>query len=179
MAMALKVHRWTRADLPSLPDDGNRYEVLDGTLFVTPLPAPAHQRIAFNLMHLLEPYVIRHGLGTVLGPSAVVFGDNELQPDVAVIPIGPHDLPREWKLVPRALLVIEVLSPTTRQRDLSLKRRGYQRLGIPDYWVIDPDERNALQWKPELDEPVVERVALTWTPLDEAEPLVIPLGAIF
>ena len=178
MHMALKVHRWTRADLVSLPDDGNRYEVLDGKLFVTPLPSPLHQWIAFRLMHLIEPYVARHSLGTVLGPSAVIFGPNELQPDVAVLPVSPRKLPRTWKRVPRALLVVEVLSPTTRMRDLTLKRVGYRRSGIPDYWVIDPEEREAVCWSSKSREPRIESAELTWQPRGELPPLDIRLGDI-
>lgn len=64
MHMATKTHRWTRADLANLPDDGNRYEVLDGQLFVTPLPLFPHQWIATRLVALLTPYV---HLGTGIG----------------------------------------------------------------------------------------------------------------
>lgn len=175
MQMALRTHRWTRADLERLPDDGNRYEVLDGELFVTPLPSPPHQVIALRIMTRLQPYLDRYHLGTVVGPGAVVFGSNELQPDVVVFPVRAAAVPRTWSRLPRPTLVVEVLSPTTRLRDLDRKRRAYQRRRIPDYWVIDAAERRALWWRAGSRDPVVVRDALEWQPRADIEPLVIEL----
>lgn len=177
MHMALEVHRWTRANLASLPNDGNRYEVLDGKLFVTPLPSPAHQRIALDLMLRLDPYVGRHGLGLVVGPGAVVFGENELQPDVVVFP-GSRHAPKQWDQLPRPSLVVEVLSMTTRRRDLEDKRRAYQRLGIGDYWIIDPFDRRALCWSPTELDPRIVTGTLEWLPAAAREAFTIPLRDI-
>ena len=77
---------WTRADLARLPDDGNRYEVLDGQLLVTPQATYAHQRVAIELAMRLEIYARQHAVAHVVGPGAVPFRKNELQPDVQVIP---------------------------------------------------------------------------------------------
>jgi Uma2 family endonuclease len=176
MHMATKTHRWSRADLERLPDDGNRYEVLDGQLFVTPSPLFPHQWIATRLIYLLIPYVEGHGLGSVVGPGAVVFGDNELLPDVAVVPIDPAGAPEKWEHLPRAILVVEVLSRTTRRRDVVEKRAAYQRLRIPTYWVIDRFQRRALVWEPESRESIVVTDALRWRPRGDIEPLVIPVA---
>lgn len=142
MHMALKVHRWTRADLVSLPDDGNRYEVLAGKLFVT-------------------------------------FGDSELQPDVVVFDVMPDRAPERWDQLSHPRLVVEVLSATTRRRDLQDKRAAYQQLGIPEYWALDRVERCALCWTPGRMEPLVERTALRWQPLPDLDPLVIDLATVF
>ena len=179
MHMALMVHRWTRADLVRLPDDGNRYEVLDGKLFVTPLPSPRHQIIADRLMDALKPYLRDHRLGTAFGPGAVTFGDNELQPDVVVFDVMPERAPDSWDQLSHPRLVVEVLSATTRRRDLHDKRAAYQQLGIPEYWALDRFERCALCWTPSRMEPLVERTALRWQPLPDLDPLVIDLAAVF
>lgn len=179
MHMALKVHRWTRADLVSLPDDGNRYEVLAGKLFVTPLPSPRHQIIADRLMDALKPYLRDHRLGTAFGPGAVTFGDSELQPDVVVFDVMPDRAPERWDQLSHPRLVVEVLSATTRRRDLQDKRAAYQQLGIPEYWALDRVERCALCWTPGRMEPLVERTALRWQPLPDLDPLVIDLATVF
>ena len=175
MRMALTVHRWTRANLASLPNDGNRYEVLDGKLFVTPLPAPVHQRIAVQLILRLEPYVAAQGLGYVVGPGAVTFGENELQPDVVVFPGSPPGIGAKWDELPQPALVVEILSATTRQRDLSEKRKAYLRLRIRDYWIIDPFERRATCWTPDAIEPVITG-SIAWQPRPGREALVVPLS---
>jgi Uma2 family endonuclease len=80
MRMAQKLRRWTRADLQDLPDDGNRYEVLDGALLVTPMASFDHQYVVSRLFGALTAYCEEHRLGRVVTPGAVVFGGNELQP---------------------------------------------------------------------------------------------------
>ena len=178
MPMPLKVHRWTRADLARLPDDGNRYEVLDGQLLVTPQARPPHQGIGVQLILALTPYLTEHRLGVALGPAVVIFGKNELQPDVAVLPIQRSELPEEWDAVPRPILVIEVTSMSTKRRDLGIKREAYQKLGIPNYWVVDRFARRALCWTREADEPTIVTDTLVWRPRAEIDPLAIPLGDI-
>jgi len=178
MHMALMVHRWTRADLLSLPADGNRSEVLAGRLFVTPLPSPAHQEIAVALMLRLEPHVALHGLGFVVGPGAVIFGEDELQPDVVVFP-GPRPaLTAKWDQLPRPSLVVEILSMTTRRRDLNDKRKAYQRLLIEDYWIVDPFDRRALCWSPGDVDPRVVTDTLEWRASAPAEAFTIALEDI-
>jgi len=161
--------KWTRADLLRLPDDGNRYEVLDGQLFVTPQASVPHQWIAYELVKAILPYVELHRLGWVPAPGATIFDDNELQPDVMVIPMTSENLPKKWEKLPRALLVIEILSPTTRRRDLDLKRRAYLRLGIPEYWVVDRFDRRVLVWRPSADEAAVRTDTVTWRPMPERQ----------
>ncbi|HEY4658821.1 MAG TPA: Uma2 family endonuclease [Gemmatimonadaceae bacterium] len=178
MLMATKTARWTRADLERLPDDGNRYEVLDGRLLVTPQASPRHQDAAFFLGVTLRAWCERHGIGAVVGPGAVVWDDNELQPDVVVIP-GPTRLTAEkWDDLPRAILVVEVLSTSTRSRDLSLKRRAYLRLRIPEYWVVDRFDHRVLVWRPDAGEAVVVTDVIKWQPRADLPPLEIALDSV-
>ena len=179
MYMATKTRPWTRDDLARLPDDGNRYEVLDGELFVTPQARFDHQDIAFQLALRLAAYVEQHALGRVVGPGAVVFDDNELQPDIQVIP-GPARRPEgtEWTELPTPILVVEVLSDSTKSRDLGKKRSAYRRLGIAHYWVIDQLGRRALVFTPQNDEAIVVTDVLRWQAQVNLPPLEITLDSI-
>ena len=183
MGMAIKTGRWTRADLSRLPDDGNRYEVLDGELFVTPQAASRHQYIAYELGSALGSYCRQHAIGWVAGSGAIIFEqENELQPDLQVVP-GAYPSPDnvEWTAFSRSLLVVEILSDSTARRDLGKKRDAYLRIGIPSYWVVDADERRVLTWtgSPAAETPVVVTDVLRWQPRADLSPLEIPLDSIF
>lgn len=178
MLMATKTRRWTRADLDRLPHDGNRYEVLDGELFVTPQASVPHQWIAFQVALRIGAYVERHALGMVVGPGALIVDDNELQPDVMVVPPFSGPLPEKWELLPRAILVIEVLSGSTRRRDLHIKPPAYRRFGVRECWVIDRFGSRALIWRPGASEAEEATNELRWAPNDRVAPLVIPLEEV-
>ena len=126
----------TRDDLQHLPDDGHRYELIDGSLIVSPAPRHAHQVILGNL-HLLLRVACTPELQVVLAPFAVALADDtEVQPDLLVAPrsqFTERDLPGP------PLLAVEILSPSTRRVDLLLKRDRYEAAGIPSYWLVDPD----------------------------------------
>ncbi|HSH76314.1 MAG TPA: Uma2 family endonuclease, partial [Longimicrobiales bacterium] len=78
---------WTYSDYARLPDDGNRYEVIDGELLVTPSPSPLHQRVAFRLAAILDPFVAEHGLGIVIPDVDLLFRTGQfLRPDLLVVP---------------------------------------------------------------------------------------------
>lgn len=128
---------WTRDDLARLPDDTNRYEILDGALLVTPSPVPGHQVVVFGLYEQLRracPAQLR-----VLGaPLDVIFGERDvLQPDLLVI---RRELIGAQRLLGGPELAVEVLSPGTRRADRTLKLERYERAGTPSYWLADPDE---------------------------------------
>ena len=179
MYMATATTRpWTRAELQRLPDDGNRYEVLDGALLVTPLPAGVHLRVAVNMTSALQMYCREHRIGFVVAPSAVPNGESELQPDIAAVldPTLPIDTPMAD--FPPPSLVVEVLSPSTRRRDLGIKRTAYLRWGIPEYWIVDTEQRQITVVRPDRDD---ERVTetLRWQPRPELPALEIRLAELF
>lgn len=127
----------TRADLERLPDDGHRYELIDGMLLVSPSPRPRHQLVVGRL-HLLLSAACPPDLYVVLAPLAVALSDDtELQPDLLV---APRDQFNDKELPGAPLLSVEVLSPSTRRVDLLLKRDRLQAAGVPSYWIVDPDE---------------------------------------
>lgn len=123
-------------DLEGMPDDGRRYELIDGVLIVSPAPGRRHQKITMRLYGVLEA-ACPSQLDVIGGPFAVHHGDAiELQPDVLV---ARDDDFTEKDLPVPPLLTVEVLSPSTSIHDLNTKKAVYERLGVPSYWVIDPD----------------------------------------
>ena len=126
-------------DYERIPSDGNRYEVLDGELYMTPAPTPLHQRLSRRLQRTLEDYFHSRGLGEVFNaPIDLILGRHDIaQPDLLVVADPAHVTKRAIEGVP--LLVVEVLSPSTRALDRSVKMRRYAELGIVHYWVLDPD----------------------------------------
>ena len=181
MGMPETTGRWTRDMVLALPDDGNRYELFDGELLVTPAPSWLHQRMVRAFYDRLAPYVRDHNLGEVLLSPADVPLDSEqvAQPDVFVIPPSAVRPPASWTDLPNPILVLEVLSPSTARYDKVTKRRAFQRAGIPEYWVADADARAVDRWRPADDRPEVLDERLTWQPSPEHPPLEIDLPALF
>jgi Uma2 family endonuclease len=126
---------FTIDDLDQMPDDGHRYELLDGTLIVSPAPGMPHQRVVAVLIHLLEQACPEE---LVVFPNVNVrlATRTALEPDLVVArPPGVSGV----RLAHTPLLVAEILSPDSVLRDLSLKKAAYERFGVPSYWVVDPD----------------------------------------
>lgn len=126
----------TRDDLDAMPDDGHRYELIDGSLVVTPAPSNAHQGILLRLAVLLDGSC-PPSLCVRFAPFDVTLAqDTVVQPDLLVA-LRANFTERDLPTAPR--LAVEVLSPSTRHIDLSLKRARYATAGCPTYWAIDPD----------------------------------------
>ena len=132
---------FTVADLEGTPDDGNRYELIDGMLIVTPAPGWGHQEMGLSAYVLLRSACPRE-LRVLAAPFAVrTAEDSEVQPDVIVTryaDLTPKNLP----VAP--LLALEVLSRSTRLHDHNTKKAHYERIGVPSYWVLDPTEPGQL-----------------------------------
>jgi len=178
MLMALSTRPWTLAELDRLPDDGNKYELVDGELFVTPAPSPAHEQLVAVLLGLLVPYVQAEQLGRVYTPRAVVrTDDSEVEPDLMVRPATPT-LPTKWDEMPTPLLVVEIFSRTTRRRDEHQKRRFYQRIGVGEYWMVDRWSRTIRVVRGDVIDQTAQSV-LEWHPIGAREPLRIDVAAYF
>ncbi|MGH9116171.1 MAG: Uma2 family endonuclease [Acidimicrobiales bacterium] len=125
-------------DLYDTPDDGNRYEVLDGALVMTPPPGTGHQRVVRELLKILDSASRERGFEVLPAPLAWRIGPGQV-PEPDLIVASPEIITKRAVEGP-PLLVVEVLSRTGRNRDLSEKRRIYAEGGASWYWIFDPDE---------------------------------------
>jgi Uma2 family endonuclease len=168
---------WTLEELHSLPDDGNKYELVHGELFVTPAPTVDHETILARLNRLLEPYVAAHHLGYLYRPRAVVqHKGSEVEPDMMVRqPPAPKS---SWDAAPVPILVVETLSRSTRRRDREEKREFYLEVGVADYWIVDPDQRTITSVRHDRGD-VVAGDTLTWRPAGASAPLVVDVARVF
>ena len=137
MAMAISVPLYTVDDLKHFPEDGNRYELLDGVLLVTPQAAAVHQIVANRIQGELFISLQKPGLAHVVGPGAVVRMPNtQLQPDILVYPARFSPM-TDWRKITEHWLAIEVLSPSSRIYDREFKRDAYLALGLLQVWLVD------------------------------------------
>jgi Uma2 family endonuclease len=135
--------RFEAGDIWDTPEDGNRYEVIDGELYVTPPPTLAHQNASSTLHGYLWPYVRQRRLGKLFSaPVGVVLDDeNGIQPDLVYVSRERLGILSERAIEGAPDLVMEVLSPSTQSRDRGLKMRRYAAAGVPHYWIVDPRAR--------------------------------------
>ena len=180
MAMPETARRWTREMVLALPGDGKRYELFDGELLVTPAPVPRHQLAVQGLYERISPYVRANRIGHVFAlPADLDLGGEQLsQPDLFVLSALPPDL-LSWRGTPNPTLVIEVLSPGSARGDRLVKRRRFQRAGIPEYWIVDLDARVVERWRPYDERPEILDQRLEWQPSGAGGPLVLELPALF
>jgi Uma2 family endonuclease len=139
----------TVADLDAFPDDdGNRYELINGELFVSRAPGIPHQRVLLNLEISLSDYLKAHPIGILVPGAGAIFSDYD-----AVIPDLAFVCNERWdevvtgeKFTGPLDLVIEILSPgnQNRQRDLSAKRQLYGKFGVKEYWIVDSENKQLL-----------------------------------
>lgn len=142
MALTKPAGAWTYDDLITLPDDGRRYEIIEGALYEMPSPSIIHASVIARIITLLVPIVGRIGGQWFTAPLDVFFpGADPVQPDILVIlPDWTGDLRRRG-VEGAPDLVIEVLSPSNRGHDLLTKRSLYARAGVREYWIVDPEAR--------------------------------------
>lgn len=178
MHMATKLKHWTLEELHSLPEDGNKYELIRGELFVTPPPTDEHETILARLTRVLDRFVDAHHLGHVYHPRAVFrLEGSEVEPDLMVRQEATG-LGNAWEKAPLPLLIVEVFSPTTRRRDQVQKHDFYMDAGIPEYWMIDPEQRVVSVVRAGGERNTVSDTLL-WRVPNVSEALTIPLGEIF
>ena len=180
MAMPAEATRWTAAMARALPDDGNRYEVLDGLLVVSPAPSLVHQRVVMAFSRRIDPYTRAHRVGdTLLAPADIELSDSRLvQPDLFVIPLVEGQRPQEWADVRELLLVLEVLSPSTARVDRGEKRQIYLEHGVPEYWIVHPEARLVERCHPQCTPDFMDG-KLTWQPSGDVPALNIDLAELF
>ena len=189
MRSALQAERrWTYSDLVALPDDQLRHELIDGEHFVSPSPTTTHQEILKRLFLALERHAEQQDRGVVLfAPFDVKLSPwTVLVPDLVYFTAARFaDVVNEKHATGAPDLVVEILSPGTRRRDLGRKREVYDREGVREYWVADPDARSITTlWRPGPDAGLTDVRPLTLAANDVLESplfpgLRIPLRDVF
>ena len=132
----------TYDDFVLFPDDGKRHEIIDGEHYVTPSPNLRHQGISGNLHWLIRAYLEAHPIGRIFfAPLDVVFSHFDVvEPDLLYVSRDRSaEVLTKLNLQGAPDMVIEIASPGTRRRDATIKRRLYERSGVVEYWVVDPE----------------------------------------
>jgi Uma2 family endonuclease len=136
--------QWTYEDYRDLPDDGYRYEIICGELYMSPAPNIGHQKSSGELEYALQGFVRTHNLGIVLhAPCDVILAAKAtpVQPDILFVSGDRLHIITEQNVYGAPDLIIEILSPTTRDYDRQQKFHLYEQVGVVEYWLVDPQER--------------------------------------
>ncbi len=141
MAIAERL-KLTYEDLRRFPDDGKRHEIIDGEHVMTPAPNTNHQNASGNLFALLHAFVRHHNLGRVfMAPFDVAFSKFDVvEPDLVFISRARESILTAANAQGAPDLVVEILSPSTEDMDRQTKFKLYQKFGVREYWIVDPDK---------------------------------------
>jgi Uma2 family endonuclease len=181
MCMVQARTRWTAEMVRDIPEDRNRYEVINGDLVVSPGRSWTHQTAVELLLARLLEFLRGNRTGYLKSaPADIEFSeDTMVEPDIFVVPRGPGKVPRRWEDVQKLLLVVEVLSPSTARTDRVTKRDLYLGRGAPEYWIIDLDARLIECWRPGDSRPEIRTDSVTWQPEGAPSPFVMNLAEYF
>jgi Uma2 family endonuclease len=183
MATKPAIQHWTYAEYARLPDDGNRYEVVAGEVFVTPSPHPKHQLAVGRISGLFEAFTRAHGVGQLYpGPIDVLLSESDyLVPDLVFVREERDGIISDRGLEAAPDLVIEIISPSTGARDRGLKRERYARFGVPLYWIVDVARQHVEVYRLAEDPnggPEIVRDDLVWHPTPGGPALTLPVPFI-
>jgi Uma2 family endonuclease len=174
---------WTVEMLDALEDDGQRYELIDGELFVTPSPSDAHQLVAGEFAFQLRRYLGGTRFGRVVtAPIDVRRGDrtrNRVQPDVLVLRLRDGLRPAYPYELRDLALIIEVSSPGSVRLDYEIKRELYIREGVGEYWVVEPLARHVTRWRSGDSSGELLVDTITWTMPGLSMPMTVSLPHLF
>lgn len=145
---------WTAADWEQLPhDDGNRYEIIDGVLYVSTAPSARHQRITRQIFLASFTQIDSLGRGVTLWSPIGVFmpGSHPVQPDLLVVLADDFGIIDDRRVAGVPALLVEILSPSTAEYDREVKREAYARAGVPEFWLVHPDTQEVTVYsKPDM-----------------------------
>ncbi len=135
--------KFTYADLLTVPEDTNRYEIFEGELVVTPSPLRIHQVVVRNITYYFEEYLRNKKIGELYTAPFDVYFDDEtvMQPDIMFVIHDRKHIIEDKRIVGAPDLIVEILSPRTEERDRGYKFRRYARENVREYWIIDPDKQ--------------------------------------
>ena len=154
MAVSTVHRKLTHQDLLRMPQDGLRHEILDGVHHVTASPTPRHQRVLQRVNLRIGNYVEQSQCGEVFGSSVdtILAKHDVAVPDLQFISEQRLSIVREKNIQGPPDLVLEILSPSTRRKDLGVKLERYEQLGVLEYWILDPDRDEARIYRRESRE---------------------------
>ena len=140
LAYLVKTKKYTYEDYLNLPDDGKRYEVINGELVMVAAPNTFHQVVSGNLEYLLKSFLQKNKIGKIFHAPIDVFLENitVVQPDIFFITNGRSDIITEKNIHGAPDLIIEILSPGTAYYDLIGKKEIYEKFAVKEYWIVDP-----------------------------------------
>ena len=179
MGMVAPVY-FTADMVRTLPNDGSRYETVHGELLVTPAPTLWHQEVVDRVRAAVRSYLATQSVGHLFSaPADISWSDDTLvQPDLFVADLAEART-LDWANVKTLLLVVEILSPSTARYDRFTKRRLYQEVNVPAYWIVDPEACTVEVWIPEAELPQVERDRVEWSPKGATESFELELAELF
>ena len=178
MAMAISLPQYTVDDLEKFPDDGNRYELLDGVLLVTPAPRAVHQLVASRIQTQLSVALAIPRLAHVVGPGAVVRKPKtQLQPDILVYS-ATYAPTIDWPKINNHWLAVEVLSRSSRFYDREYKRDAYFKLGVQQVWLVDWREK-VVEVCTAIGKTRRARTVIRWRPLEAGVAVNVDLAEVF
>jgi Uma2 family endonuclease len=169
--------RLTYEDFVRIPEDGKRHEIIDGVHYVTPSPNQRHQELVARLHLTLGGYLEdRPDRGRIfLSPFDVVFSFHDIvEPDLVFIAPDQLEILTDKNIQGTPALVIEVLSPSTRKRDQHVKRKLYERMGVREYWLVDPDQNVVTVYRRAADGSFPRAASLTTEGHDTLETPLLP-----
>lgn len=183
MAMPLptpiRVPTYTTADLRRFPHDGQRYELLNGMLLVTPAPGTAHQVVLSRVWYQLSTYLVPRGLAFSVSPGEIEIEPSVLlDPDLLVYP-SSYRPGTPWTRISGWWLAVEVSGRASRVYDRDFKRDAYLALGVREVWLVDLQDEQVLVSRAGEPTDVPQRETLIWHPPEMPEPLGMDLRVIF
>jgi len=132
---------FTYEDYQQFPDDGKRYEIINGELFMSPAPITAHQRVSKKLTYFLESFLRTRPIGELfVAPYDVVLSEEDVvEPDLCVVLNEQKHIITTKNIEGAPDFVIEILSPFNRVMDIRRKKALYEQFGVKEYWIVDPE----------------------------------------
>ncbi|MBN1698630.1 MAG: Uma2 family endonuclease [Spirochaetales bacterium] len=146
--MALTKVKLTYRDFILFPDNGKRHELIDGDHFITPAPSIRHQIVSKNIEYLFERYFRNSDTGIILdAPVDVYLSDFDIvEPDLIIIKKENQKIIRDNYIKGHPDMVVEIISPSTQKNDIELKKHLYEKYGVEEYWIVDPDNNEVQQY---------------------------------
>ncbi|MDQ3137339.1 MAG: Uma2 family endonuclease [Gemmatimonadota bacterium] len=175
----IRVPNFTTEDLRRFPADGQRYELLNGMLLVTPAPGTAHQIVLSRVQLALSAYLAPAVLAYCTSPGEIEIEPSVLlDPDLLVFPCSyPPGTP--WTRIAGWWLAVEVSGRASRVYDRDFKRDAYLALGVREVWLVDLQDQQVLISRADQPKDVPHRASLLWHPPEMPAPLRIDLGKVF